>query len=228
MVQESLTYYTDRLHADRLRRCYEIAPPRVQQYLQAEINHLLQRIPPDARVLELGCGYGRVLAQLMPHSVKVVGIDTSQASLIAAQGQLRDHVNCHLLRMNAICLGIADGAFDTVICIQNGISAFHVDRRSLLRESIRVCQPGGLVLYSSYADAFWEERLQWFRLQAAEGLIGPIDESRTTRGTIVCTDGFTATTVREENFQALLAGLDVKAEFAEVDGSSLFCEIRVL
>lgn len=199
----------------------------MQQYLQAEIDHVLRRIPPNANVLELGCGYGRVLLPLAQHANRVIGIETSQASLIAAQGLLRDHTNCHLLRMNAASLGFADGAFEAVVCIQNGISAFHVDQRFLLRESLRISRAGAIVLLSSYADAFWEERLEWFRLQAAEGLIGQIDESRTAQGTIVCTDGFTATTVSKEDFQSLLAGLDVKAEFAEVDGSSLFCEIRI-
>ena len=31
-------YYSDRLNAERLRRCYEVAPPRVQRYLEAEIG----------------------------------------------------------------------------------------------------------------------------------------------------------------------------------------------
>ena len=31
-------YYENYLSADRLRLCYEIAPPRVQRYLEAEIQ----------------------------------------------------------------------------------------------------------------------------------------------------------------------------------------------
>jgi len=34
------TYYAKKLNAERLRRVYEIAGPRVCQYLQAEIDHL--------------------------------------------------------------------------------------------------------------------------------------------------------------------------------------------
>jgi hypothetical protein len=40
---------------------------------------------------------------------------------------------------------------------------------------------------------------------------------------IVCKDGFRATTIRPRDFATLTAGLSVRAELVEVDGSSLFC-----
>jgi len=39
-----MSYYSDHLSAERLRRCYEIAPLRVQQYFEAEIQHVLARV----------------------------------------------------------------------------------------------------------------------------------------------------------------------------------------
>lgn len=171
-------YYRERLSANRLERVYAIAPPRVRQYLDAEIDHVLARAG-----------------------------------------------NCALARMDAARLGFRDGVFDCVVCIQNGISAFRVDERSLMRESVRVTRPGGLALFSSYSDAFWEHRLEWFELQAEEGLVGAIDRERTRDGTIVCADGFTATTVGARRFAALAEELDMRARVGEIDSSSIFCEI---
>ena len=54
-------YYAQKLSADRLDRVYAIACPRVRQYLQAEMDHVQAAIRPGDRVLELGCGTGRVL-----------------------------------------------------------------------------------------------------------------------------------------------------------------------
>ena len=65
--------------------------------------------------------------------------------------------------------------FDAVVCLQNGISAFHVDPERLIGESLRVTKPGGTVFLSSYSDRFWAYRLAWFKLQEAEGLVGEID-----------------------------------------------------
>ncbi len=220
-------YYSQRLSAERLLRVYEVAPPRVKRYLQAEIEFVLERIKPSDLVLELGCGYGRVLERFVGRVRTVIGIDTSHESLRLAQEKMRDRPFCYLLRMNAVQLGFHNQQFDIVACIQNGISAFKVDQRTLIGEAIRVTKPGGRVLFSSYSESFWEDRLEWFRIQADHGLIGEIDYDRTGDGIIVCKDGFEATTVGPNGFEALTSSFAIDPEITEVDGSSIFCEIRV-
>jgi ubiquinone/menaquinone biosynthesis C-methylase UbiE len=218
-------YYSQKLSAMRLKQAYDIAPPRVRQYLDAEVKHVMEKIRLGDLVVELGCGYGRILPRLAKNAGWVVGIDRSLPTLELAQQILETIPNCSLSQMNAVSLGFRDGSFDCVVCIQNGISAFHVDQRALISESVRVTRPGGTVLYSSYSDKFWEDRLQWFELQSKAGLLGAIDYDKTKNGVIVCKDGFTATTVRGEDFLALTAHLGVDVQIVEVDESSLFCEI---
>ncbi|PNX51246.1 MAG: hypothetical protein BV456_03875 [Thermoplasmata archaeon M8B2D] len=218
-------YYNEKLSADKLKRCYEIAPPRIQQYLEAEVNHVLKKINSGDVVLELGCGYGRILRLLAQKANLVIGIDTSSQSLMMAKKMIQDLKNCHLMKMDAVHLTFSDKIFDVVVCIQNGISAFHVNKIDLIRESIRVTKPGGIILFSSYSDKFWSYRLQWFQLQSDAGLIGEIDSKKTRDGVIVCKDGFTATTVNKEQFIALTQRFNVKTSIIEVDESSLFCEI---
>lgn len=219
----SREYYAKHLSAERLRRVYEIAPPRAKQYLEAEIDVVLDRVSPETSVLELGCGYGRVLQRIAPRAGWVLGVDTSRDSIDAARQHLAAHRNVLLATMDARDLQFADEQFDLVICIQNGISAFKADPPALMREALRVTRPGGAALFSTYAERFWEARLDWFRLQAQEGLIGPIDESLTRDGVIVCQDGFRATTATPEQLRAWSAGLDAAATVQEVDGSSVFC-----
>jgi SAM-dependent methyltransferase len=162
----------------------------------------------------------------MKKAAMAVGIDNSMASLFFAQDYLHDLRGFHLLAMDAARLGFTAESFDAVVCIQNGISAFKVSPRSLMEESLRVTRRGGVVLFSTYADAFWESRLEWFRLQAAHGLVGEIDEEQTRRGEIVCRDGFRATTLTPQDFRRLTRGLPAEITIEEVDGSSLFCLVR--
>lgn len=218
-------YYRDTLAADRLERVYAIAPPRVRQYLRSEIEHVLSRVRPGDVVLELGCGYGRVIEALARRTKCAIGVDTSLESLRYGRARLAHLSTCHLAAMDAARLGFEDGAFDCVVCVQNGISAFHTGEMELVRESVRVARAGGLVLFSSYSGAFWEHRLEWFKRQAEEGLIGEVDDGKTRGGVIVCKDGFTAATVGPERFADLARELGVEARIAEVDGSSVFCEM---
>ncbi len=204
---------------------YDIAPPRVRRYLDAEVDYIVQKVSPGDVVLELGCGYGRILPALARQAGWVIGIDTSLASLVLGQETLGGVSNCDLLCMDAVQLGFRDSVFDMVVCVQNGISAFHVNQRELIRESIRVTKRGGVVLFSSYSGKFWKNRLRWFELQSKVGLLGEIDYMKTGNGVIVCKDGFTATTVQPDEFVSMTKKLDVETRIVEVDESSLFCEI---
>ena len=220
-------YYTEKLAAERLRACYDLAPPRTKAYLEAEIEFVLGRTRPSMVVAELGCGYGRVLHRLLPAVDVAIGIDTSLASLRMALEFMGGKSSVRLACMDAISMGFRDRIFDLTLCVQNGISAFAVDQQQLLREAVRVTRSGGLVLFSSYSAQFWEHRLQWFEIQSAHRLIGEIDHQATRNGVIVCKDGFRATTADRTTFEKLAAGLGVTPCITEIDGSSLFCEIVV-
>jgi hypothetical protein len=83
-----------------------------------------------------------------------------------------------------------------------------------------------MVLFSSYSERFWEDRLEWFRIQSEKTLIGEIDDAATGNGVIVCKDGFKAGTVRPDDFIRLTSDLAVDPIITEVDNSSIFCELR--
>ncbi len=220
-------YYREKLAAERLRECYEVAPARARAYLEAEIDFVLERCMPSSRVLELGCGYGRVLGRLVERAAIAVGIDTSVASLRLARELLGGIAGVRLLAMDALYTGFADRPFDLTVCVQNGISAFGRDQGALIAEAVRVTRSGGTLLFSSYAERFWEARLEWFEAQAAAGLIGEIDREATRDGVIVCKDGFRATTVDAAGFDALARRVGLTSRVTEVAGSALFCELVV-
>ena len=217
-------YYAQKLSALRLERVYAIASPRVKQYLQAEIDHVAGFIRPGARILELGCGYGRVLGPLAGIAGEGWGIDNALESLRLFRQ--RDPGPC-LAVMDVAALALRVQSFDLAVGVQNFISACKVAPDQLLQECLRVVRPGGHILLSSYAPEFWDHRLDWFRRQAQEGLLGPIDEDATGNGVVVCRDGFRATTFSPRAFEKLAQSLDLEARVTQVDESSIFCEIQV-
>jgi len=185
-------YYSNLLNSNKLEKCYKLAPVRVKQFLEAEIAFVLNKISKNDKVLDLGCGYGRVAIRLLEKAKKIVGIDISKDNIQLAKKIVGNNENCEFYTMDAINLKFVDNFFDTVICIQNGVSAFKVNPLRLIKESIRVTRKGGTVLFSSYSEKFWDYRLKWFQIQAEHKLIGEIDYSLTENGVIVCKDGFKA------------------------------------
>ncbi len=220
-------YYSKSLNANNLQKCYKLAPPRVAQFLEAEISFVLNKIQDNDNVLDLGCGYGRVTIRLLENAKKIVGIDISKDNIQLANEIVGNTKNCEFYTMDAAELEFDDNTFDKVICVQNGISAFKVNPVKLVEESIRVTKKGGTILFSSYSENFWDDRLQWFQIQAEHMLIGEIDYNLTKNGVICCKDGFKAITYSAEEFLELASNFNVKATIHEVDNSSIFCEMIV-
>jgi ubiquinone/menaquinone biosynthesis C-methylase UbiE len=224
---EDLDYYSKKLFANKLKKAYEIASPRIKQYLEAEIQYVTDRLQTSDTVLELGCGYGRVLKLLAAKVNKVIGIDIAEASLKLAEEYLIDKSNIELHFMTARSIRFNEKTFDAVVGIQNAISALKIEPKLLLNESMRVSKDGGKIFLSSYSEKIWEERLSWFIKQSEEGLLGPIDYERTKNGNIVCENGFRSSTHTKENFEQLVKKLKLDAVIEEVDESSIFCVITV-
>jgi 2-polyprenyl-6-hydroxyphenyl methylase/3-demethylubiquinone-9 3-methyltransferase len=220
-----MAYYSEKLSGKRLRECYDIAPARVKQYLDAEIHHVLSMTKPEDSVLELGCGYGRVTWEIAVVAKRVVGIDTAAESIVLARTREKNGMSCEFLEMDATTLSFDDNGFDLGVCIQNGICAFGVDQFVLVKEAIRVARPGGHVLFSSYSGKFWPHRLEWFELQAERGLLGEIDYDTTGDGVIVCKDGFRAGAMGDAEFRELCKRIELEPTINEVDESSIFYEL---
>jgi 2-polyprenyl-6-hydroxyphenyl methylase/3-demethylubiquinone-9 3-methyltransferase len=219
------TYYRDKLSANRLLRCYEVASERIKQYLEAEIQFVISSLRGKSSVLELGCGYGRVMKEVSQHVSWIAGNDISRESLGLAKSYMKNCQNHSLFMMDATKMAFRSCIFDAVFCIQNGISAFGVNKARLVAESARVTKDDRILLFSSYSPKIWDARLEWFRKQSQLGLIGEIDEQKTCDGTISCKDGFEATTVGGDQFAELFGELGLNASITEVDESSIFCKV---
>lgn len=221
-----MNYYSKNLNANKLQRCYEIAPPRIQQLLAAEIDFILRKLSVSDLVLDLGCGYGRVAVELARKAKKIVGIDISQDNIELAKNLYQQVDILEFYKMNAVKMNFPADMFDVTICVQNGISSFKEDPYLLLKEALRVTKRGGVLLFSSYSDKIWCDRLDWFQIQANEKLLGEIDYEQTKDGIIVCKDGFKAITYSANDFLKLTSEFNVDVHTCEVDNSSVFCEIK--
>jgi len=124
-----------------------------------DARRLAAFVHPAARVLDLGCGIGRVMRPLAPLVAEIVGIDISEKMIAEGRRYLEGVPNARLVHTGGAELpGIARGSIDFLFSL---ICLIHVDKRTAfryLREVERVLAPGGLAL------------LQFENLQSDEGL----------------------------------------------------------
>jgi len=100
----------------------------------------------DCHVLDVGCGYGRTGRFLASKfGCRVTGIDisgkmVSQGRRMISEEGLDDRVALH--QMSAETMDFPDGTFDAVV--SEGMLVF-VDKRTVLRQIVRVCRSGGRI-----------------------------------------------------------------------------------
>jgi len=122
----------------------------------ALVDDLLDALPPDATVLDAGCGDGaRTLANLPAGSV---GLDVSRRGLELARETVPD---ARLVQANMTAVPLADGSVDAVTAYH---AVFHVPRESqpgVFREFARVLRPGGRLLMTLPGGRFETVREGW-------------------------------------------------------------------
>ena len=109
----------------------------------------LAELPKDARILDFGCGYGRLTAELAAAGWRgAVGVDFSVGMIERGR---RAHPGLDLRQIEGLPLAEPDAAFDAALvfavltCIPDDAS-----QRALIAELRRLIRPGGLVCVSDY------------------------------------------------------------------------------
>jgi len=100
---------------DRIAEIYDVDMARNMAF--DDVGFYVERCPAHARVLELGCGNGRILLELAARRHPVVGVDASQQMLrvLLRKARWRGIASPPVCRMDVRALGFGR-AFDVVLC----------------------------------------------------------------------------------------------------------------
>jgi SAM-dependent methyltransferase len=142
------------------------------------LYQIQDRLRHDMRMLEIGCGIGRMLPYFACLFAEVHGIDVAPTMIAQARERLAAFRNVHLhLGSGRSLEGIADGSLDLVVSFQ----VFqHIPDRDVIadyvHESFRVLRPGGIMkilVKTKRWDGQGERHDTWCGVE-----LGPADTAR--------------------------------------------------
>lgn len=117
-----------------------------RRVLDAELDRI--GLAPDSRILDAGCGSGRMLDELRARGV-VIGVDADAGAVAATRRRGHGARLCAIERMP-----FADASFDLVTCLD--VIEHTPDDRRTLGELRRVTRPGGTLVVTVPAyQALW-------------------------------------------------------------------------
>jgi cyclopropane fatty-acyl-phospholipid synthase-like methyltransferase len=159
----------DRDYRALVARSYDARPPAYNAARSmeppAELDLLLERLPPGSRVLDLGCGAGVPIARALSQQHVVTGVDVSARQLALARAQAP---GATFLQSDMMGCEFADQSFDAVVSFY---AIFHVPREeheALFRRIHGWLRPGGLLLATlamtdeaAYTEEFFGVEMYW-------------------------------------------------------------------
>jgi len=130
----------------------------------AERMQKAMNIQENMRVLDIGCGIGRVGKYLAPHCAEWVGVDISKGLLRIARERMKDDPNAKLAHIeNANLKLFPDNSFDAIYA---HIVLLHLDKEDMweyLLEAKRVLKPYGVFYFDTFnlMDEWGFKRFEW-------------------------------------------------------------------
>ena len=140
-----------------------------------DLDEILDHLPAGARVLELGCGAGRLTRRLLELGCTVTAVDNSREMLAhVPEAATRVHADIESLALPA--------RFDVALLASGLVN--HADvglRRAMLRAAAAHLAPGGRLLVQRH-DPDWIETAQVGPVREANGLRIALESVRRADG----------------------------------------------
>lgn len=110
-----------------------------------DVSPVKSVVPVGARILDVGCGSGKILSPLARAGYRVAGVDVAREGLL----MVRDGGGC-LVEGDARCLPFKDCVFDAVVCYDVLQHLYVRERGRAVDEILRVLVLGGRVFVEGF------------------------------------------------------------------------------
>jgi len=126
------------------------------------LTELTRRLAPQSDILDLGCGNGKLVTELLAPEHQVLGIDISPEQVLRA----RRNVPAATFRVADLAtLELAPNSCDAVVA---SYSLIHVPRErhaAILRKTSIWLRPGGFLLLCMLAEEFNDVTIEWLGVE---------------------------------------------------------------
>lgn len=137
-------------------------PESYKKWFKEEKKYLLRTIAHGAKVLEIGCGNGRSIFDILSKTINIVGIDHNDKAITDAKNNFSKHPSVKIIKADATSLPFKDKEFDFVICMTT-FANFGDKKFMVLEEIRRVLKDLGKVILSVFSEDALSERMKIYR-----------------------------------------------------------------
>ena len=132
---------------------------RFQDYLSLEEGKIKNTIKAG-RVLDVGCGEGRIVNLIIGQVEKIYGIDISKKSLNRVKGKYSKEKRINLFHENSTDTHFENNYFDWIVLGWNTLGNLGEDLVPTIKEMKRVLNPRGKIILSVFSEKVLPEYMK--------------------------------------------------------------------
>ncbi|MGV8140983.1 MAG: class I SAM-dependent methyltransferase [Candidatus Woesearchaeota archaeon] len=138
------------------------APNSYKKWFREEKKYLQDNVRKDSTVLEVGCGNGRSINDLLLNTQKITGVDYDPKAVADAKKYFNKYKDIKIIEADATDLPFKKESFDYVICMTT--FANFADKKYLaLEEMKRVLKNDGRIIISVFSEDAFDERIKVYK-----------------------------------------------------------------
>jgi len=152
-MKTNMNYWEDTLHN---------LPESYKKRFEEEKKYLLDVLTTDATVLEVWCGDGRSIFDMVPKTHNITWIDHDMVAINKAKEKFSDNKKISLIYADATAIPFSNDTFDFVVCMTT-FANFADKKIAILKEMKRVLKHWGKIILSVFSEDALEERMKLYK-----------------------------------------------------------------
>jgi len=156
------TILITKINIDYWEEVIKNQPVSYKHWFDKEKDYLRKIVAPNSKVLDVGCGNGRSIFDILPLTQDVVGIDHEEKAIKDAVASFAQYPSVRFIQADATEMPFGNESFDFIICM--GTFANFADKKTgILKEMRRVLKQSGKIIISVFSEDAFDERMKLYK-----------------------------------------------------------------
>ena len=143
-------------------------------FLRITTGRIKEWVRVNSKVLDVGCGDGRIISDLLSITQNITAIDIDTEAIARVQSKFQEYPSIKVLHTSAQNMPFDDEAFDFVVCMGTFMNFSELIKDDVLTEMKRVTTSEGKIVISSFNENAMIERIKMYSRVGALDMIESI------------------------------------------------------